>query len=133
MYEYEATIPTLWSAVRGKKGVAEWTRTHLKLRAKTNYTFLEFTAANPGLVSPDNAMGFVSDDGGETYNRCHCKKPPPTSSEILTGDRSRASVWSNFEIGDLDFWRGEAYSKFVEFLDEKGGFYYEVRGNGTET
>lgn len=39
----------------------------------------------------------------------------------------RVSVWSNFEIGDLDFWRGEAYSKFVEFLDEKGGFYYEVR------
>ena len=36
-------------------------------------------------------------------------------------------VWSNFEIGDLDFWRGEAYTKFVEFLDEKGGFYYEVR------
>ena len=36
-------------------------------------------------------------------------------------------VWSNFEIGDLDFWRGEAYTKFVEFLDKKGGFYYEVR------
>ena len=36
-------------------------------------------------------------------------------------------VWSNFEIGDLDFWRGEAYSKFFDFLDEKGGFYYEVR------
>lgn len=35
-------------------------------------------------------------------------------------------VWSNFEIGDLDLWRGEAYSKFFEFLDEKGGFYYEV-------
>ena len=36
------------------------------------------------------------------------------------------SVWSNFEIGDLDLWRGEAYSKFFDFLDEKGGFYYEV-------
>ncbi len=35
-------------------------------------------------------------------------------------------VWSNFEIGDLDFWRGEAYTKFFEFLDSKGGFYYEV-------
>ena len=45
----------------------------------------------------------------------------------LGSNRSRASVWSNFEIGDLDFWRGEAYTKFVEFLDEKGGFYYEVR------
>ena len=33
----------------------------------------EFTNANPELLSPDNAMGFLSDDGGETYNRCHCK------------------------------------------------------------
>ena len=32
-----------------------------------------FTNANPELVSPDNAMDFLSDDGGETYNRCHCK------------------------------------------------------------
>lgn len=38
-------------------------------------------------------------------------------------------VWNNFEIGDLDFWRGEAYMKFFEFLDSKGGFYYEVRHN----
>lgn len=36
-------------------------------------------------------------------------------------------VWSNFEIADMDFWRGEAYTKFFEFLDSKGGFYYEVR------
>ena len=38
-------------------------------------------------------------------------------------------VWSNFEIGDLDFWRGEAYSKFFDYLDEKGGFYYERWGD----
>ena len=35
-------------------------------------------------------------------------------------------VWSNFEIGDLDFWRSETYMKFFEFLDNKGGFHYEV-------
>ena len=34
-------------------------------------------------------------------------------------------VWSNFEIGDLNFWRSEAYVKFFEHLDEAGGFYYE--------
>ncbi|KAJ6547579.1 glycosyltransferase family 15 protein [Mycena capillaripes] len=83
--EYPATIPTLWDAVK------------------------EFINFNPGLVSPDNAMGFLSDDGGETYNRCH--------------------FWSNFEIADLDLWRGEAYSKFFDFLDEKGGFYYERWGD----
>lgn len=26
----------------------------------------------------------------------------------------------------MDFWRGEAYSKFFDFLDATGGFYYEV-------
>ena len=38
----------------------------------------------------------------------------------------KLAVWSNFEIGDLDFWRGDTYMKFFEFLDSKGGFYYEV-------
>lgn len=41
----------------------------------------------------------------------------------------RLTVWSNFEIGDLDFWRGEAYSKFFDYLDSKGGFYYERWGD----
>ncbi|EIN07347.1 glycosyltransferase family 15 protein [Punctularia strigosozonata HHB-11173 SS5] len=85
LYEYEATIPTLWSATK------------------------EFINANPDLVSPDNAMAFLSDDGGETYNRCH--------------------FWSNFEIGSLDLWRSEAYTKYFDFLDEKGGFYYERWGD----
>uniref|UniRef100_A0A0W0F940 Putative glycosyltransferase family 15 protein n=1 Tax=Moniliophthora roreri TaxID=221103 RepID=A0A0W0F940_MONRR len=83
--EYEATIPTLWDAVK------------------------DFMKEYPQYISPDNGMQFLSDDGGLTYNRCH--------------------FWSNFEIGDLDLWRGEAYSKFFEFLDSKGGFYYERWGD----
>jgi alpha 1,2-mannosyltransferase len=27
----------------------------------------------------------------------------------------------------MDFWRDEAYSAFFDFLDSKGGFYYEVQ------
>lgn len=46
---------------------------------------------------------------GVEYNNCH--------------------FWSNFEIADLNFWRGEAYSKYFTFLDEKGGFYYERWGD----
>lgn len=45
---------------------------------------------------------------------------------VVHNHYNRRTVWSNFEIGDLDFWRGEAYMKFFEFLDSKGGFYYEV-------
>lgn len=63
--------------------------------------------AHPEYIPEDNALKFLSDDGGQTYNRCH--------------------FWSNFEIGDLNFWRGEAYTKFFEHLDSAGGFYYEVR------
>ncbi|KAF9069600.1 glycosyltransferase family 15 protein [Rhodocollybia butyracea] len=85
LYEYEATIPTLWAAVK------------------------EFIQENPDLITPENAMAFLSDDGGETYNRCH--------------------FWSNFEIGSLDLWRSEGYMKFFEHLDKKGGFYYERWGD----
>jgi alpha 1,2-mannosyltransferase len=72
-------------------------------------------------------MAFISDDGGETYNRCHC----PSSFSTLTCSSSSLhyAVWSNFEIADLDLWRSEAYSKFFDFLDEKGGFYYERWGD----
>jgi hypothetical protein len=74
-------------------------------------------------------MGFLSDDGGETYNRCHCKPLPLYLSGIHSLLTSRYVVWSNFEIGALDLWRGEAYSKFFDFLDEQGGFYYERWGD----
>ena len=37
------------------------------------------------------------------------------------------TVWSNFEIADMDFWRSPAYSAYFEHLEAKGGFYYEVR------
>lgn len=85
----------------------------------------EFTEQNPDLVPSGNALGFISDDGGNTYNRCHCKSAcnVPSQPWILI---IYHAVWSNFEIGDLDLWRGEAYSKFFDFLDQKGGFYYEV-------
>jgi len=83
--EYTLTIPTLWDAVK------------------------EFVQLHPEYVVQNNAMGFLSDDEGGSYNNCH--------------------FWSNFEIGDLDLWRGEAYMKFFEHLDSKGGFYYERWGD----
>ncbi|KAF9075367.1 glycosyltransferase family 15 protein [Rhodocollybia butyracea] len=85
VYEIPATIPSLWPAVR------------------------EFIDDHPEYIAEDNAMGFISQNNGLTYNRCH--------------------FWSNFEIADMDFWRGPAYSAFFEFLDSTGGFYYERWGD----
>ncbi|KAL7411522.1 nucleotide-diphospho-sugar transferase [Mrakia frigida] len=72
-------------------------------------TVKEFMTLHPEHVAKDNSMDFLSDDGGAEYNHCH--------------------FWSNFEIGDLDFWRGEAYMAFFNFLESKGGFYYERWGD----
>ncbi|GJJ14065.1 hypothetical protein Clacol_008322 [Clathrus columnatus] len=83
--EFQQTIPTLWQTVK------------------------EFTDLHPEYIHPDNALGFLSHDGGETYSLCH--------------------FWSNFEIADMEFWRGEAYSAFFEHLDKAGGFYYERWGD----
>ncbi|KAH7103907.1 glycosyltransferase family 15 protein [Auriculariales sp. MPI-PUGE-AT-0066] len=63
----------------------------------------------PEYINQDNSMRFISNDNGRTYNLCH--------------------FWSNFEIGDMDFWRSEAYEKFFQHLDRNGGFYYERWGD----
>lgn len=47
LYEYFETIPTLWDSVQ------------------------KFMSANPQHIAEDNSMGFLSDDGGKTYNKCH--------------------------------------------------------------
>lgn len=48
-------------------------------------------------------------DSNSDYNLCH--------------------FWSNFEIGDLNFFRSERYNRYFDFLDSKGGFYYERWGD----
>jgi mannosyltransferase len=49
------------------------------------------------------------DRKGDKWNLCH--------------------YWSNFEIADLDFFRGESYQELFQYLDRKGGFYHERVGS----
>lgn len=72
-------------------------------------TTVDFMKENPELIHPNNMMDFISDDDGTSYNLCH--------------------FWSNFEIASLDFYRGEAYTKYFEYLDKAGGFFYERWGD----
>jgi alpha 1,2-mannosyltransferase len=78
LYEYIETIPTLWDAVKGNL---------INCVALDNVSpkgqFLEFMKENPDLMPEDNALGFLSDDKGETYNKCHCKFPHYDISLIL--------------------------------------------------
>ncbi|RKF59785.1 Alpha-1,2 mannosyltransferase KTR1 [Erysiphe neolycopersici] len=69
----------------------------------------KFIKAHPEHISEGNSMDFLSDDGGKSYNHCH--------------------MWSNFEIGNLDWLRSKAYLDYFESLDQDGGFFYERWGD----
>ncbi|KAK9246199.1 nucleotide-diphospho-sugar transferase [Lipomyces tetrasporus] len=69
----------------------------------------KFIKEHPEHIAENNLMKWLSDDNGITYNKCH--------------------FWSNFEIGNLDFWRSKAYTDFFDFLDQEGGFFYERWGD----
>lgn len=69
----------------------------------------QFIKDHPEYVAEGNAMNFISDNGGEDFNLCH--------------------FWSNFEIADMSFWRGPAYTAYFDYLDSTGGFYYERWGD----
>lgn len=85
LYEYPDTIPTLWDSTK------------------------KFMLNHPEHIAPNNMLDFVSDDGGDTYNKCH--------------------FWSNFEVGSLEWLRSDAYIDFFNSLDRDGGFFYERWGD----
>jgi mannosyltransferase len=81
---------------------------------------MDFVEENPDFLHPNSSMEFLTDvdtigskkvkiDLANDYNLCH--------------------FWSNFEIADLNFFRSEVYNKYFEYLDSKGGFYYERWGD----
>ncbi|KAL2378681.1 Glycolipid 2-alpha-mannosyltransferase 1 [Blastomyces dermatitidis] len=69
----------------------------------------KFMKKYPQHIAENNNLEFVSQDGGETYNLCH--------------------FWSNFEIGDLNWLRSQAYLDYFDILDKDGGFFYERWGD----
>ena len=85
LLEYIDTIPTLWDSTK------------------------KYINAHPEHMAEGNAMAFLSDDGGDTYNKCH--------------------FWSNFEIGYLNWLRSQQYMDYFEHLDKEGGFFYERWGD----
>ncbi|EAL86030.1 hypothetical protein KXW98_001409 [Aspergillus fumigatus] len=77
----------------------------------------KFLAANPSYLSSNNMMGWLTDDSLR-----------PDHTEAANG-YSTCHFWSNFEIGDLDFFRGEQYDAYFNHLDRAGGFFYERWGD----
>jgi alpha 1,2-mannosyltransferase len=60
-------------------------------------------------IPKHNAIKFLRDNEGDDYNTCH--------------------FWSNFEIGNLNMFRSKEYLDYFDYLDKKGGFFYERWGD----
>lgn len=73
-------------------------------------TTLDFISAHPDLIHPDADLEWLID---------------PTAG----GDYNNCQFFSNFEIGSLAFFRSEPYQTYFNWLDERGGFYYERFGD----
>ncbi|KAK9473281.1 glycolipid 2-alpha-mannosyltransferase-domain-containing protein [Dipodascopsis tothii] len=70
----------------------------------------EFMEEYPELVHPKADLSWILDHryDGE-YNNCQ--------------------FFSNFEIGSLDFFRSKTYNTYFDYIDRKGGFFYERFGD----
>ena len=71
---------------------------------------MQFINKHPELIHPEADLDWLLDpfNGGD-YNNCQ--------------------FFSNFEVGDLNFFRGEANERYFKWLDRQGGFYYERFGD----
>ena len=78
---------------------------------------MKFVAQNGHYLADHNAINFLTDSSRR-----------PDHNHMANG-YSTCHFWSNFEIADMDFWRGEAYEAYFNHLDRAGGFFYERWGD----
>jgi len=80
-------------------------------------TTQEYLALYPNSVHPNSAIEWLTDSTRR-----------PVHNRLANG-YSTCHFWSNFEIGNLNFWRGERYQSYFDYLDRQGGFFYERWGD----
>jgi mannosyltransferase len=78
---------------------------------------LKFLAAHPEFLGRNNSLEWLTDSS---------QRP---DVNILAHGYSTCHFWSNFEIGDLEFWRSARYEAFFQHLDHSNGFFYERWGD----
>jgi len=69
LYESEKTIPTLWDVTKGERASVQ--PSSIVIARIEPYP--EFIKKHPQYLAEDNAMGFLSDNYGKSYNLCHCE------------------------------------------------------------
>ena len=94
------TIPSLWNKV------------------------VDFLEAAPQLLHPNGSLALFTRDGAVDWGA----HPTPVTA-LRAAEYGGCHFWSNFEIGRLDFFRGEAYQSLFRWLDSTGGFFLERWGD----
>ncbi|KAI5955922.1 KTR2 [Candida jiufengensis] len=84
-------------------------------------TVENFMEKYPNYLHKNNALKFLTTH--ETSLTHHM------NFSNATGDYNLCHFWSNFEIGNLNFFRSIEYETFFKFLSEAGGFHYERWGD----
>ncbi|KAK9771360.1 putative Glycolipid 2-alpha-mannosyltransferase [Seiridium cardinale] len=102
LWEVGSTCPSLF------REVADWKEMH---NLPTNNLWRAMVQASWMPYPFRKFLNFLAsrDRHGDPWSLCH--------------------YWSNFEIADMDLFRGQAYQDFFEYLDKKGGFYFERWGD----
>jgi len=80
-------------------------------------TTLEYLAMFPDAVHPNSAIEWLTDS---------TRRP---RHNLIANGYSTCHFWSNFEIGNLNFWRSDRYQSYFNYLDRQGGFFYERWGD----
>ncbi|CUM66876.1 uncharacterized protein PRCAT00004560001 [Priceomyces carsonii] len=84
-------------------------------------TVEDFMVKYPEFLHPNNAIKFItSNETTITYG---------FDFGTLSPNYNLCHFWSNFEVGNLNFFRSKAYNTFFDHLDKAGGFYYERWGD----
>lgn len=78
---------------------------------------MKFVAQHSEYLHENNAMNWLSDS---------VRRP---EHNIKAQGYSTCHFWSNFEIGDMNFFRSQAYEDYFNHLDRAGGFFYERWGD----
>ncbi|KAG0438102.1 Glycolipid 2-alpha-mannosyltransferase 1 [Dictyocoela muelleri] len=68
---------------------------------------MNFVEENRHLLTENTKFEYILN--GNEYNGCH--------------------FWDNFEVANLNFFRSELYQKYFDYLDKRGGFFYERWGD----
>ncbi|CAK9438184.1 uncharacterized protein LODBEIA_P24610 [Lodderomyces beijingensis] len=84
-------------------------------------TVESFMQEFPHLLHQNNAIDFLTTNETSLH---HFVQLRPSSTKY-----NLCHFWSNFEIGNLNFFRGEAYETYFQYLSKAGGFHYERWGD----